>query len=393
MSNRPVTEAHAGRMLLMANITYWMAAGAYSPFLSAYLTAKGMTAAQIGLLLTLQPAATILIQPLWARLSDRSGNRRLVLLLLTLGAAASSLLYERAGGFWSYFAATLAFTAFFSALLPLCDAIVIQGAAQYHRDFARIRMGGTLGYALVVFLIGFYLDKTPTAQFTLVCAACLILAFFEAMLPPVRQAEEEAPQGGERGAERRVFASREVVFVLAFAFICQIGIGFSGSFLGRYVVELGYRQGLIGVLNCVSALSEVPILLVASRITRRFGEIPILIFSGGMTGLRILLTGLGTVPAMVAAQLLQSVTYMTVYFCCATYISRNVLPGRQSQGKSVLAVVQTGFASVVANLGGGLAGDILGIRQAYLLVALLTAAGTAAVTLVYYRRRAAGDRG
>ena len=163
MSNRPVTEAHAGRMLLMANITYWMAAGAYSPFLSAYLTAKGMTAAQIGLLLTLQPAATILIQPLWARLSDRSGNRRLVLLLLTLGAAASSLLYERAGGFWSYFAATLAFTAFFSALLPLCDAIVIQGAAQYHRDFARIRMGGTLGYALVVFLIGFYLDKTPTA--------------------------------------------------------------------------------------------------------------------------------------------------------------------------------------------------------------------------------------
>ena len=96
-----MTEAGAGRRLLMVNIAYWVAAGTYGPFLSAYYTARGMTAAQIGMLLSISPIASILIQPLWARLSDRSGNRRLVLLLLTLGAAASSLLYERAGGFWS----------------------------------------------------------------------------------------------------------------------------------------------------------------------------------------------------------------------------------------------------------------------------------------------------
>ena len=60
-----------------------------------------------------------------------------------------------------------------------------------------------------------------------------------------------------------IFTTSEIYYVLAFAFVSQMGLGFSGSFLGRYVVELGFGQGLVGVLSAVSALSEVPILLFA----------------------------------------------------------------------------------------------------------------------------------
>lgn len=93
MGKGTVTEKSAGRRLLMANIAYWVAAGTYGPFLSAYYTARGMTAAQIGVLLSISPIASILIQPLWARLSDRSGKRKLILMFITLGAAGTSLLY------------------------------------------------------------------------------------------------------------------------------------------------------------------------------------------------------------------------------------------------------------------------------------------------------------
>lgn len=99
-------------------------------------------------------------------------------------------------------------------------------------------------------------------------------------------------------------------------------MGFCGSFMGSYAVELGFGSSLIGVLSCISALSEVPILLFAGKLVDRFGEIPLLIFSGVMMSLRLFLTGMGLVPAMISAQLLQSVTYMTTYICCTQYISK-----------------------------------------------------------------------
>lgn len=386
MRERPMTEASAGRRLLMANIAYWVAAGTYGPFLSAYYTARGMTAAQIGVLLSISPIASILIQPLWARFSDKSGKRKLILMFITLGAAGTSLLYYCAESFPMYFAVTVIFTAFFSALLPLCDALVIETAAQYHRDFARIRMGGTLGYAFVVFIIGFYLEKVPMAQFALVCSACLFFMAVESQLPPPRptlEGQERGTSGEAKGKKGQIFRSKEALFVLAFAFVSQMGLGFSGAFMGRYVVMLGYSQSLVGILSCISALSEVPILLVASRLVRRFGEIPILMASSLLMVVRIFLTGLGYIPTLVIAQLMQSVTYMTVYFCCTTYISKNVLPGKQSQGQSLLAMVQVGFASVLANVGGGFVSDALGIPRAYRVVALTTLVLSTAVILAY----------
>ena len=41
----------------------------------------------------------------------------------------------------------LAFSAFFSGLLPLSDSLVIELADRSGLDFSRIRMGGTIGYA------------------------------------------------------------------------------------------------------------------------------------------------------------------------------------------------------------------------------------------------------
>lgn len=383
MGREELSEHKAGVRLLLTNVTYWMAAGAYAPFLSAYFTSKGLGTSQIGILLAIQPVMAILIQPIWAHLSDRSGKRKFLLMLLTLGAAATSLLYYGGTGFPMLFAATVAFTMFFSALLPLCDAIVIESTARFHRDFAKIRMGGTLGYAFVVFVVGFYLDANPNAEFFIVFAAVLLLLLFEGLLPDEPRLERPPPGRAEKKGRGRIFQSKEALFVLAFAFVSQFGLGFSGAFLGSYVVELGYNQSLVGVLSCVAALSEVPILIFASRMTRRFGELPILIFSSAMMALRIFLIGLGTVPGMVAGQLMQSITYMTVYFCCTTYISKHVLPGKQSQGQSLLAVVQTGLAAVLANIGGGFLAGWLGIREAYMAIAAFTLVGTAAVTAAY----------
>ena len=170
--------------------------------------------------------------------------------------------------------------------------------------------------------------------------------------------------------------------------------GFNGSFTGVYAVELGYSQRLIGILSCVSALSEVPILLYARKLTKRFGEIPLLAFSAVMTSLRLFLVGLGAVPTMVGAQLLQSVTYMTTYYCCTQYISSHVRQGKMSQGQSVLAAVQAGLASVSANLLGGQLVDRVGTRSGFHAMAAFVLAVSLLVIgsyMVYSRKKGAAN--
>lgn len=178
---------------------------------------------------------------------------------------------------------------------------------------------------------------------------------------------------------------------MVFAFISSAAIGFIGAFLGRYAVELGEGQNLVGVLSAVSAASEIPILLVSSKLVRRFGEMNLLIFSCFMAALRLVLVGTGIVPVMVCGQLLQSVSYMTVYYSCVTYIANHTYEDCRARGQSAFAMVQSGLSVVVANLFGGWACDALGTRAGFLAFALAStiAAVAALVAYVLWRRSAA----
>lgn len=374
--------------LFLINVSFWVACGSCAPFLSAYYKRIGLSFTQIGVLLAIGPIFAIFIQPLWAMLSDRTGKRKLLLILLALCTAGAYLLYYLGTSFAVCLLAVLVVSLFSLALLPLCDALVIDRANAYGFPFARIRIGGTLGYAVMVFGAGMFLEKFDGAQFAVASVAYLLFAGAVMLLPQGSARKEAAPARKKAvPARESIFDTSEILFVLALALIESLGLGFCGSFTGSYAVELGFGSSLIGVLSCISALSEVPILLFAGKLMDRFGEIPLLIFSGVMMSLRLCLTGMGLVPAMISAQLLQSVTYMTTYICCTQYISKHVRAGKMSQGQSALAIVQSGLAAVASNLFGGMLVDAVGTRQAFFAVA----AGVLVVALlvggVYFLRK------
>lgn len=394
--NRNGLEKHSAWLrLFLINVSFWVACGSCAPFISAYYKRIGLSFTQIGVLLAIGPIFAIFIQPLWAMLSDRTGKRKLLLILLALCTAGAYLLYYLGASFAVCLLAVLVVSLFSLALLPLCDALVIDRANAYGFPFARIRIGGTLGYAAMVFGAGMFLEKFDGAQFAVAAVAYLLFAGAVMLLPQGGAREEAAPARREAAPARKkavparesIFDTSEILFVLALALIESLGLGFCGSFMGSYAVELGFGSSLIGVLSCISALSEVPILLFAGKLVDRFGEIPLLIFSGVMMSLRLFLTGMGLVPAMISAQLLQSVTYMTTYICCTQYISKHVRAGKMSQGQSALAIVQSGLAAVASNLFGGMLVDAVGTRQAFFAVA----AGVLVVALlvggVYFLRK------
>src|SRR6516225_6051116 len=96
--------------------------GFSSPFLPAFLTARGIGPEWLGFLLGAGTAVRLVSAPFAGRLADVFGAFRLELALFSISAAVASLLYLPAHVFWMLAFVTLIQAAMLAPLVPLSDA-------------------------------------------------------------------------------------------------------------------------------------------------------------------------------------------------------------------------------------------------------------------------------
>lgn len=370
--------------LFSINAIIYIASGFYTPFLSAYYAQKGIDAEKIGILLMIGPCVVLLTQRFWAKISDRTGKRKEVLLVTIVGSGFSMLLYYLGNSFLCMFFATVVVTSFTTAVIPLSDAILIARSLKEGYSYSIIRLGGTLGYAVMTICAGMYLKTRPQMQFVFAFFAYMILFCFCIGLKEERNGQIVINEVVQENEQNRIFKNRDVYIVLGLAFVSQMGLSFYTGFIGPYILEKGYTQSTIGVINSISALSEVPVLFYINRMLRKHGTIKILFLSCFLMGIRILLPIRSGIIGIVLAQLLQGVTYMTMYYSCAVYISTCVYEKYQTKGQSILNVVQLGLGAIVGNLVGGKLIRLLGYEKGYLLMAGITTLMTICALIVYF---------
>ena len=388
--------------LFAINAFVYIALSMYSPYLSAFLNSEGLPASQIGILLAIGPFAALVIQPLWARLSDSTGKRRLVFSLVALGAAGMMLTPYTGEGFWHYFLTIFLYSCFANAIIPLSDAILVSEAHKYHLNYSTLRTGGTIGWSITVFLGGLFMNHHPSYLFALGSIGYVILGLLGLCLPKhVDQGEPDQMHHHrkkvfslKREKGESIFTSREFIFVLALAFISQLGTNFNGSFLGMYVMQIGQPRSTIGLLNAISSLSELPILIFVARVNKKTGPMKLLFFSCFMLVLRLFFVSRGLLGTFMLGQAMQGLTYMIVHFCSVSWLYDNVKEGKLSQAQSILAMLQLGLASILGNIFGGRIVEALGLKTAYTSVsaAVLVLTGLILAAYLIYKAKENGQK-
>lgn len=333
--------------LFSINAIIYIASGFYTPFLSAYYAQKGIDAEKIGILLMIGPCVVLLTQRFWAKISDRTGKRKEVLLVTIVGSGFSMLLYYLGNSFLCMFFATVVVTSFTTAVIPLSDAILIARSLKEGYSYSIIRLGGTLGYAVMTICAGMYLKTRPQMQFVFAFFAYMILFCFCIGLKEERNGQIVINEVVQENEQNRIFKNRDVYIVLGLAFVSQMGLSFYTGFIGPYILEKGYTQSTIGVINSISALSEVPVLFYINRMLRKHGTIKILFLSCFLMGIRILLPIRSGIIGIVLAQLLQGVTYMTMYYSCAVSIPVGVHLDHSVTYEIAVGGIRDGFPSVM----------------------------------------------
>ena len=339
---------------------YYAANAVYQGYMSLFYTEIGFDSVRLGGVSAATAVAAMAAQPVWGMLGDRARSRRRLLCALCLLAAAAIPLALLSPAFWAQLLAAALFYAFFCALLPLGDAILLEadGGA-----FGGYRLAGGASFALSGALFGAVMGRTGPAGAIWVTAGILLLAALAALLLP------DAPgrQHRERITMARLLRDRDLVRMLAFVLPVQMTMGFFYTFYAPHFKALGGTEAQLGLGYLLSAVCEAPYLLMSGRIYRRFGAARPMCLSALVLAARWLTLGLApSAGVALASQILHGGGFIVLSVSMAYWIADHASPELRASGQGLLNMVTFGAARILGNLGGGLLAQTVGRNGAFL---------------------------
>ncbi|WP_137895815.1 MFS transporter [Ramlibacter sp. 2FC] len=369
---QPGREAAARRQLLpfaALSASYFAHIGFFNPYLPLWLKELGLGIFTISLLTSVQ-AATRLFAPYgWGWLSDHTGER---VKLLRYGASAallvSTALWLNLSTPWLALVLLLMFT-HTSAMMPMSEAamahLVSQGGGFDVRRYGRVRLWGSLGFLVTVFVAGAWFEAFGMAHFpawTVLTLLAVALSVWR--LPDLKEA---VPAHEAKVSVLPVLRRRAVQWFFAAAFfhvLSHIGIY---VFFSLYLDALGYSKTMIGLLWAVSVVVEIAWFYTQARWLPRLSLGGWLLLCALAMVLRMVLTATvaDLLPALLVAQALHALTFAAHHTVCIALLSRH-FPGRlRGRGQALYTVVGYGLTGVIGGLAGGALSSALGLASVY----------------------------
>lgn len=341
-----------------------VALGVLFPFLSVILADFGFSPGEIGLISSLGAVGFIVAVPAWGHLADVHVGRPRTLQVCAVAGGAAMLALLLPMPPLLIVVMFVLFWIFASSWQPLADAITVN--ALRGRDYARVRLFTSLGFAVAAVLAGQLYDRTGySAAFVLLALAALAMTIAAAWLPDVARADLAAHRRPVRPGQRGTlsFGSSEVALrvaprlglVLLASGLVHIGIISGFTFLSLRIEELGGSPGDIALASGISAATEVPAMLVMGGVAARVGlravfTISALLYAASLASWMVI-----DVPlAIVATRIVTGVAFSGVVVGVVMTIAVLLPAELQATGQGLFQTTAFGVAAVVANVAGGL---------------------------------------
>ena len=375
----------------MTHLPYWRLSGFYfayfafvgvfAPYWSLYLKSLQFTALQIGILMSLLQVTRIFAPNLWGWIADHTGRGvKLVQLAALMSLIAYSGVFIGHSFIWLFTVmATLSF--FWSASLPLMEAITLRHLGEASARYGHIRLWGSVGFVVSVTVVGYLLDILPiTALLWIVLGLKASVLFFSHWIPEPRPVShhESTPDVWE------ILRRPEVSAFLVAGFLMAAAHGVYYTFFSIYMVDLGYSKTMVGTLWSIGVVCEILVFLWMQRLVVMFGLRNILLVSFLLATLRFLLIGFCAqwLPIALFAQMLHAATFGS-YHAASVAVIHKIFHGRNNaRGQAIYTSVTFGLGGTVGGLWSGWLWEPIGANLTFAISSLATFIGFG---LLYWR--------
>jgi PPP family 3-phenylpropionic acid transporter len=366
------------RFLLLYAAMY-AAFGIASPFLPALVSARGLSAEPLGLVLGAGTAVRLLTATLAGRTGDVRQGLRAVLVVCTALAAAVTLGYLPAHGLWPLLTLSLVHAAALGPLTVLADALALGAAApppgrgRRGFEYGWVRgtgsaafMAGTLLSGQVVRAWG--LDAIVWGQALLLAAAAVAAVLVPELRHDRPAAAVRAPAGGML-LLLRLPRFRRLVLVAALV------LGSHAMHDAFAVIRwraAGLSPATVSLLWSAAVAAEVLVFFVLGPTLVTWltpaGALAVAALAGV---LRWAVTAQhATVLALALVQPLHGLTFALLHLACMRVLARTVPPGLEGTAQALYGMVGIGGAIAVLTLVSGALYARLGAHGFWVMAAL-----------------------
>jgi MFS transporter, PPP family, 3-phenylpropionic acid transporter len=271
------------RMLKGFYLLTFFAIGSMYPLLSVYLSdVEKMNGYEIGLILSIGPIVTIFFQPFWGMLSDTVNRPTRLLLLTTMVAGILSLGYTVFHEFYLLFFVALLIASFQSAIIPISDSISLKFSTKINENYGNIRLYGSLGFGLAVFIMGKLSEWYAPIIFFSSCISLLLASIFTLKMP---NEKKEANIKIFAGIKELIAIKPFIIFLIVTFMIFGPNLA-NNFYFSLFIQERGGTYTGIGLAFLVAVLSEIPFMKVAGHWINKLGVLQIATFAGLVSCIR-----------------------------------------------------------------------------------------------------------
>lgn len=386
---------HISTRLSLSQASSGSVSGVFLPFFGASLAWRGMSADQIGLLLSLSLILRAFAGPLCGIMADARNDRRAVMLFLYwvmvigfggLCVVGSPLLI--------FLVAVPAYVAY-GAATPLLESVSVRLAERYGFDYGRVRIWASTAFVVMNVAGGIcvkYLGLGMVAPLLALGAAMCVISTL--ILPSPAAAGGVAPLSVRFRATadetRELLRAPVFLIFLAAASFEQATHAFYYGYGGLHWRELGYSEMLIGIIWPLGVFAEIALFSQALRVLRLFGPTKLLLIGAGICVLRWTILAFDPpLPLVIFAQFLHGGTFALGHLGAVFFIMRAVPARLAATAQSLYFVGSQGLMMGVMTLIAGFFYGAIGGRV-YLI---MTALGVVAIIMaLLLARRWHGER-
>jgi PPP family 3-phenylpropionic acid transporter len=348
----------------------WFAGGSFlMPFLPLFYREQGLTGFQIGMLSSIGFAVGMMAAPLWGRWTDRTFSPHRLLQLAIACNVATILLLSRQTAFLPI-AVIIGFNALAgSGQEPISSSLALRVTHGTRSGFGSIRLWGSLGWAIMVSVAGWMIQRTSLQTSFVGFAVCLsaawlVLLVFRPRTPPA------PPSAVRSSAKPELPPVRSRVFLALFLAMLMSWFAMSGirQFEAIYLTQLGAGEQMVGLAATLAAAVELPGMFLTDRLCRRYGAHYILLSGLVLEGLaRGTVLLFPTIPWIVGIRMLTGIAFSMYTVGVVAYVQEILPAGRQAGAIALYTVV---VRNLVCLVGYPLSGVIFDAAGAYWLYAL-----------------------
>ncbi|MDP1614010.1 MAG: MFS transporter [Sulfuritalea sp.] len=328
---------------------YFAFIGAFLPYFALYLQSIGLSAGRIAVLMSLGQFMRLVAPLLWSWLADSGGRRVQVVVASAAASLASFSVVFLTQDFVGLLIGMAVMHFFWSASLPLVEALTLGHLAAHPERYGRIRVWGSVGFIVAVLGVGLLLDAAPIRSQLWVSWVLLLGSLASALT----LTEVKAHAGAAAKPIVQILRQRKVVFLLGAGMLMSAAHGALYVFYSIHLVAQGYGKTLVGLLWTLGVVAEIFVFLLMPRISRRVSLRHILLGCFALAVLRFLLIGwtVEFIALLVFAQLLHGASFGAHHAATMAALNKWFAASQQARAQALYGSVAYGA--------GGLGGALL----------------------------------